>query len=261
MESHSDVIRAAFTSQADYISTSPAFVSQERLNWLLALARLRGDATVPLDQADALDVACGAGVVAMALVDHVRHVTGVDLTPAVLEKAEASAKERGVTNAKFLLGDATALPFPDRSFDLVTCTYAFHHFDQPEQVVTEVVRVLRPGGAFCALDVTTPEVPSARARHQEMERLRDPSHTINLTPSMWRRLVQSTGLRVTFMGVLPLHRDLAEWMTVCPEENRAQVRALFEQDVVDGVSGLNVRRDGDAILFTHPMLLMRADKP
>jgi len=261
MESHSDVIRAAFTRQADYISTSPAFVGQERMNWLLSLAQLPSDKAVPLEQADMLDVACGAGVVAMAMMGHVRHVTGVDLTPAVLEKAEASAKEAGATNTRFMLGDATALPSPDASFDLVTCTSAFHHFDQPERVVAEVARVLRAGGAFCALDITTSEVPVKQERHQEMERLRDPSHTASLTPAMWRRLVQRAGLQVTWMGVVPSHRDLEEWLTVCPEESKAQVRSLFERDIAEDLSGLNVRRDGDSILFTHPMLLLRAEKP
>ena len=259
MQSHEDVIRAAFTRQADYISTSPAFLAQERIDLVMELARAGGGAATPLDQAHVLDVACGAGIVAVAMAKHVGQVTGVDLTPAVLEKAEALAAESGVTNAKFTLGDATALPSSDASLDLVTCTSAFHHFDQPARVVAEVTRVLKPGGAFCALDITTPEVPAARERHQEMERLRDPSHTTNLTPSAWRRLAHGAGLKVTLMGVVPSHRDLEEWLTVCPEEDK--VGALFHRDIEDGRSGINVRREGGAILFTHPMLMLRAEIP
>ncbi len=260
MQSHADAIRAAFTLQADYISTSPAFLSEERIAWLLALIQAGSDTDAPLHGADALDVACGAGVVAAAMAGHVRHVTGVDLTPAVLEKAETRAKDLGVVNTRFLLGDATALPSSDASFDLVTCTSAFHHFDLPERVVAEVVRVLRPGGAFCAIDITTSEVPVLRERHQEMERLRDPSHTANLTPAAWRRLAQRAGLRVTWMGLVPSHRDLEEWLTVCPDESKAQVQALFERDITESQSGLDIRRVSGSIQFTHPMLLMRAEK-
>ncbi|MCZ6535808.1 MAG: methyltransferase domain-containing protein [Chloroflexi bacterium] len=261
MQSHDDIIRDAFTRQADYISTSPAFIAQERIDLVMGLAKAGGDATTPLDQARVMDVACGAGIVAVALAKHVGKVTGVDLTPAVLEKAEVLAVESGVTNTQFVLGDAAALPSGDASLDLVTCTSAFHHFDQPAQIVTEIARVLKPGGAFCALDITTPEVPAARERHQEMERLRDPSHTTNLTPSAWRRLAHNAGFRVTLMGVVPSHRDLEEWLTICPEEDKDRVRALFQRDIEEGRSGLNVRREGGPILFTHPMLLLRAEKP
>ena len=261
MQSHDDIIRTAFTRQADYISTSPAFVAQERIDLVMELARAGGGATTLLDQAHVLDVACGAGIVAVALAKQAAQVTGVDLTPAVLEKAEALATESGVTNTEFVLGDARTLPSDDDAFDLVTCTSAFHHFDEPAQVVTEIARVLKSGGAFCALDITTPEVPASRERHQEMERLRDPSHTTNLTPSAWRRLAHSAGLRVTLMGVVPSHRDLEEWLTICPEEDKDRVRALFQRDIEEGRSGLNVRREGGPILFTHPMLLLRAEKP
>ncbi len=258
-QSHADLIRSAFTAQAGYISTSPAFVSEERLKWLLDLVRLSGSDD-ELRELEMLDVACGAGVVAVPMAEHVRHVTGLDLTPAVIEKAEELAAEKNVSNCKFVLGDASDLPFPDGSFDIVTCTSAFHHFDEPERIMAQMARVLRPGGALCALDITTSEVPPIRALHQEMERLRDPSHITNLTPSNWRRMAQNAGLNVKLLGVLPSYRDLDEWMTICPSETRDRVRLLFEQDVVDDKSGLEVRRDGDAILFTHPMLLIRAEK-
>ncbi len=260
MQAHLDAIRAAFTRQADYINTSPAFVNEERIRWLLHLAGQPNGRGVRTEEQAALDVACGAGVMAEALARRVRHVTGVDITPAVLERAEGRAKEAGLGNTKFVLGDAAHLPFPDASFDLVTCTSAFHHLDRPQQVMVEAARVLRSGGAFCAMDITTPEVRPARERHQEMERLRDPSHTFNLTPSAWRRLTQGAGLTVMELGVATSHRDLEEWLTICPEEAKPQVRALFERDMGDGASGLQVRRNGEAVLFTHPMLLLRAEK-
>jgi SAM-dependent methyltransferase len=260
MPSHADAIRAAFTSQAEYISTSPAFSSQERLDRLLELSQAPGRAGTPLEQVDMLDLACGAGVVASFMAGHARQVTGIDLTPAVLQKAVALAKKAGRANARFLLGDVASLPFPDASFDLVTCTAAFHHFDRPEPALAEVARVLRSGGKFCAIDVTTSEVSGQRERHQQMERLRDSSHTTNLTPSVWRQLAQKAGLEVTRTDVVPSHRDLEGWLTIGPEENKARVRELFEQDISEGRSGLNVRRDGDSIMFTHPTLLLRAEK-
>ena len=62
------------------------------------------------------------------------------------------------------------------------------------------------------------------------------------------------------MGVVPSHRDLEEWLTICPEEDKDRVRALFQRDIEEGRSGLNVRREDGPILFTHPMLLLRAER-
>jgi ubiquinone/menaquinone biosynthesis C-methylase UbiE len=235
-------------------------LSQGRLNRLLELTQIPGKTGMPLEQVNMLDLACGAGVVAEFMAGQVRQVTGVDLTPAALQKAVALTWAAGRTNIGFLLGDVASLPFLDASFDLVTCTAAFHHFDRPEQALAEAARVLRTGGRFCAIDATTSEVWWQRERHQQMERLRDPSHTTNLTPSTWRRLAQKAGLEVTWMDVAPSHRDLEEWLAVCPEENKAQVRELFERDISEGRSGLNVRREGGSIRFTHPTLLLRAEK-
>ena len=89
----------------------------------------------------ALDAACGTGRHARRLADLGHEVTGVDLTPEMLERA----RER-VPEARFAEGDLRALPAPDAAFDLVVCGLALAHVPDLRPAVAELARVLRPGG-------------------------------------------------------------------------------------------------------------------
>ncbi len=93
-----------------------------------------------------LDVATGTGRLPLALVNHPQfqgRVIGVDLSRHMLAKAARKLDDRRVT---FLRVPAEALPFPDASFDVVTCLEALEFMSDPEVVLYEMARVLRPGG-------------------------------------------------------------------------------------------------------------------
>lgn len=94
-----------------------------------------------------LDLASGTGQPALALAEAVApngHVTATDVSPGMLATAEELARERGVANISFQQADAEALPFPDRSFDVVTCRFALMSF--AERALGEAHRVLEEGG-------------------------------------------------------------------------------------------------------------------
>jgi ubiquinone/menaquinone biosynthesis C-methylase UbiE len=101
-----------------------------------------------------LDVACGSGVVARTAAERVApdgKVTGVDLNPAMLAVARRVAPD-----IDWRQGDAVALPFGERAFDVVTCQAAIFFFLDPTAALSEMARVTRPGGrvavqAFSAL--------------------------------------------------------------------------------------------------------------
>ncbi len=86
-----------------------------------------------------LEVGCGTGLVLAKLAPHAAEAVGVDLSPAMLEHARA----RGLTVHE---GSATALPFGDGSFDVVCSFKVLAHVPQIEVALSEVARVLRPGG-------------------------------------------------------------------------------------------------------------------
>ena len=93
-----------------------------------------------------LDVACGPGLMACAFAKVARHVTGIDLTPAMIEQAKVMQQADGLTNLTWHVGDVQPLPFADGSFSLVFTRYSFHHFLDPKTVLAELVRVCSPGG-------------------------------------------------------------------------------------------------------------------
>ncbi len=104
-----------------------------------------------------LDVGTGPGFVALELAarlgDEVR-VVGLDLSEAMLAVAAENARLRGLDNlVTWRLGDAKAMPFGDNEFDFVVSSGSLHHWENPLAVMSEVDRVLKPGGRFIIQDL------------------------------------------------------------------------------------------------------------
>jgi ubiquinone/menaquinone biosynthesis C-methylase UbiE len=104
----------------------------------------------------AADLGCGPGYLVIELARRAPglHVTGVDLSDAMLTQAFSNARLAGVAHQiDFRTADAAALPFPDASLDLVVSTLSLHHWDDPRPAFDEIARVLRPGGGFLIFDL------------------------------------------------------------------------------------------------------------
>lgn len=99
------------------------------------------DAAQVTEGSPALDLCTGHGVVAAALSARGARVTGLDFSTAMIDLARAA-----VPNARFVQGDATAMTFPDQTFDAVTIGFGVPHFPDPAKGLAEAARVLRPGG-------------------------------------------------------------------------------------------------------------------
>jgi len=97
-----------------------------------------------------LEVAVGTGLNLGCYPDHIR-LTGVDFSPAMLERARDRARKLGRT-VELRAGDAHALEFPDGSFDTVVCTFSLCAIPDERQAVAEMGRVLRPGGLLLLAD-------------------------------------------------------------------------------------------------------------
>lgn len=95
-----------------------------------------------------LDVACGTGIVARHIAPRVGpqgKVIGLDLNPDKISVAGAAAEREGLA-IEWLTGPAEQLPFPDGSFDLITCQFGLMFFTDRRRALTEMRRVLRAGG-------------------------------------------------------------------------------------------------------------------
>jgi len=137
-----------------------------------------------------LDVACGPGLVACEFAPHAGHVTGIDLTDAMIEQARKRQKELSLDNMEWMTGNAVPLPFEDDTFSLVITRYSFHHFLEPAKALEEMARVCAPGGRVLVADVCVAEEHSAD--YDRMEIMRDDSHVHALTE---RELIACSGVR------------------------------------------------------------------
>ena len=100
-----------------------------------------------------LDVGCGTGNLLSLIYSKFNvEIAGIDLSPNMLEIARNKLGE----NADLRLGDSENLPFENETFDIVTCTDSFHHYPNPENVLAEFKRVLKPKGTSIIADPWAP---------------------------------------------------------------------------------------------------------
>ncbi len=177
----------------------------------------------------ALDVATGGGHTALAFAPHVAEVVATDLTPQMLSAAEQFIRGRGVSNVTFREADATALPFTDGEFDLVTCRIAPHHFPDCGLFAREMARVLKPGGVAALIDNIVPGDPAAAKHINAFEKLRDPSHHWAYALGEWEAFFAAAGLEITHREVFRKVRDFDQWtgMMSVAEPTKLQLRVML----------------------------------
>ena len=147
------------------------------------------EATGP-EGARVLEVGCGPGHLSIRLAhQHGLDVTGLDLDPAMIERARANA-DRAVDGEErrpsFLVGDVASMSFPDGAFDLVVSTMSMHHWADPAAGLAEMARVLRPGAKALVWDFRPGFVPFHGDLPDPVEHTRDsPLRVVSATPWRW----------------------------------------------------------------------------
>ena len=250
---HSDLIRDQFTRQATPFSTAAPIASEDALKMVVEMAGAGPNDTV-------LDVACGGGIVVCGFAPHVRHATGIDMTPAMLERARALAAEKGLANVSWREGDVTRLPYPDGAFTIVITRFAVHHFPDPAAVFAEMVRVCAPGGRVVVVDTCASVEPAKAAEFNRLELLRDPSHVRALPLSELQSLFHGAGLgepRLRFTELRDTVKNLLARSFPNPGDEKKIVE-LFSRSIDDDCLGIPVRHSGAEIDYAYPVAILAA---
>lgn len=152
--------------------TAPAHLEAHRrthrqlAGWSAGVDLLIVQATSPRAGERVLDLASGTGLPALtmaSLVGPSGAVVALDRSAELLEVATEEAGRLGLANLEVQEADAHDLPWPDASFDLVTCRYGLSWFDEPRVALAEARRVLRPGGRVCFVVNGSPKQPMLNA--------------------------------------------------------------------------------------------------
>lgn len=255
-DAHQARIVDQFSRQAEGFAKAPELHDAAALVLLVDAAGPRGDQ-------EALDVACGPGSVVAAFACRVRRAVGLDATEAMLDQARALAEERGLDNVEWRLGDVYRLPFENGSFDIVSCRFTFHHLQEPNRALAEMVRVCRPGGRIVVCDGVASDDPAKAAAFNRMERHRDPSTVEFRTLSFLRGLFTEAGLpepNERFFQV-PTEREHMIAISFPENDDRAGLRRMIDESVEGDRMGMNARRDGETVWVAYQAAILTAAKP
>jgi demethylmenaquinone methyltransferase / 2-methoxy-6-polyprenyl-1,4-benzoquinol methylase len=176
-----------------------------------------------------LDVATGTGMIAEALVRRYGcTVVGLDQSSEMLSGAQAKLDRDPQLASKIQLvrGEAESLPFEDGEFDHLTFTYLIRYVEDPRATLSELARVIKPGGRIASLEFMLPPNPIARALWQAYTRLCMPVLG-RLISRDWQQAGQFLGPSITQLyRRLPLDRQLELWRAAGIERPEARVMSF-----------------------------------
>lgn len=212
-----------------------------------------------------LDLAAGTGLLSIMLSRAAASVVACDVTPEMLEIAAANIDQAGRDNITLVEADATHLPFDDDSFQVAACRLAFHHFPEPERTLSELRRVLVPGGRFVLEDVFGPEDSELADLRHRFELLLDRSHVRSYSPSDLRRLFESAGFEVESLEqqegkdmTLDMLLDLERLDT---EERRREALELLRANLGRDLGGVVPRETEEGLMLEWHVLQLAAVSP
>ena len=248
---HDAKIVSQFTKQAITFTKLPGHM--DSIQMLIEMSEV-GDSDL------VLDVGCGPGLVACEFAKVAQYVTGIDLTEEMIKQAKSRQQELGLANLSWDIGTASPLPYTSDSFSVVITRYSFHHFLNPKAVLSEMIRVCKPGGVVLIADVVLP-VEKVEA-YNRMEKLRDPSHTQAMSSDGLNQLMRESGLKSLQRGNYSIEMELEHQLKASfPNPGDEEIiRDIFRNDIGVNSLGVDAHLLSDKIHFSYPISIYSGRK-
>ncbi len=236
------------------MESSPWFADVERIRALADFAEIK-------PQTQILDVGAGPGfVVGLAFV--VRYAVGVDLTLEMTSRPNRSKHETKLDNAFSARGDVEYLPFADESFDVVIARAALHHFPRPTIALQEMRRVCKNEGQIVIEDTLSSENAEENDVHNQIERLRDPTHVRMYSSHEIRAIARACNLVEVKRLEMRSERDFEDWMHLAnpPLPKRQIVREMMLRSIPNDIPSLGPRIEYEKPVFTYRRVMSSLTK-
>ena len=237
--------QAAFDDRVAAYAQSRSHREGPTLDLTLELANARPGNLV-------LDVSTGTGFTAHALAATPTRVVAADIAPNMLRHTRATAPKA----LRVVQTDTHRLAFADRTFDVVTCRHAFHHYADGGTAMAEMSRVVRTGGRVVITDTISPDDAEVAEAMHAIESLRDPSHVCNRYAAQVLELIAEAGLDLERSVHTRTEQDFDAWCgrtRVSDAVRRRLWRAFTENDKVR--AAFDVRETDGARWFDWPVLV------
>lgn len=219
----------------------------------------------PLDGNRLLEVGSSLGQFTIALARAgAAEVAGVDISPAMLERAEYLRLSLGdpeiLRRVSYRLGPAHDLPFGGGSFDGIVCRFLLHHMGKLDRILGEFHRVLRPGGMILIADLSGSDDAVKRATQNVIETKRNPSHATIRTQDQLTDQLQAAGFVVEKEKTIKRQREVSTWLDELSVDKttRTAVTEMLEASIETDAADLHVQRRGDTLVFEQRVVLLQA---
>ncbi len=212
-----DKTKKFFSENAEKYAKSSSHAKDDDLEMLI-------DHIKPEKHMITLDAATGSGFTAVAIARMVKKVYAMDMVNEMLDETKKLAMSNNIGNLETVNGYAENIPFPDNTFDIVTCRRAAHHFSDKDKFISEAFRVLKPGGVIGIDDMTVST--KYINTFNDLERLRDNSHMEAASLEQWNSIISNAGFEVIYNEIYKKRVTYSQWIYPVNENSEESVKSL-----------------------------------
>ena len=210
-------LQSFFSKHAKEYASSESHIHGKDLDLLISMLDLK-------KSYKALDVGTGPGFVAFEVSDKVAISIGLDINDHMLDIAVRKAEDDNKSNVVFVKGDISSMPFPDNSFDIVSCRRVAHHIKDKKRFIEEVWRVLKKGGKFGITDLLKP-MGDKKDLFNKFEKARDASYISSESLDYWFKLLKENAFQIDNFKTFEMKETFESWLSPISENSPAGRKA------------------------------------